>query len=90
MFALSNGHALPSIDRIRICEILGHEGWVLVQTAADSAELRVEGSIRDDQKAALHTILETVTSELEIQFKTVERLPLTSGGKRHFCVNASV
>jgi phenylacetate-CoA ligase len=90
MFDFSGTRALPPIDRVRICEILGHEGWVLIQTGPDVAEMQVAGDIQTNQKELLHQMINSDLSGFHVRFKEVERLPLTSGGKRHFCINAGL
>jgi phenylacetate-CoA ligase len=90
MFSFPDGRVgLPPIDRVRITEIVGHEGWVFTQTSPSKAELRVTDDRYERRERELHSLLrEAIDSSLSVSLKTVPSLPLTSGGKRHFCVNA--
>jgi phenylacetate-CoA ligase len=90
MFSFPDGRAgLPAIDRVRITEIVGHEGWVFTQTSPSKAELRVTDNRYERCEKELHSLLRAATdSSLSVSLKTVPSLPLTSGGKRHFCINA--
>lgn len=90
MFHFPNGtRALPPINRVKITEILGHDSWVLVQTGAEEAELRVGNPLPNGVRAPL---LEMVNAALGNAFnpelRTVDALPPTSGGKRHFTLNS--
>ncbi len=90
MFVFPDGRrALPAIDRVKITEILHHDHWVLAQTGRADAELRIAGPTTRAQETR---ILEMTTAALQNQFqikpRTVDALPLTSGGKRHFTLNA--
>jgi phenylacetate-CoA ligase len=90
MFSFPDGRVgLPPIDRVRITEIVGHEGWVFTQTSPTRAELRVTDNGYERCERELHSLLREATdSSLSVSLKTVSSLPLTSGGKRHFCINA--
>ena len=90
MFHFPDGtQALPAINRIKITEILGHDSWVLVQNGPALAELRVGSSLPDEAGA---TVLELATQALgkgfKVGIKSVDSLPPTSGGKRHFTLNS--
>jgi len=89
MFNYSDGHrALPPIDRAKICEMVGHEAWVLVQTQAERAELRIAGGVAPERSEELCALLAHALGRLfSISVKTVDELPLTSGAKRHFTLN---
>jgi phenylacetate-CoA ligase len=92
MFSFPDGrNKLPEIDRVRISEIVGHQAWVFAQTAPTVAELRVAQNGHRSQESELLSLLKSSTSGLfSVSLKEVEGLPLTSGGKRHFSVNAIV
>ncbi len=90
MFQFPDGNqALPPIDRVKTTEIIGHDAWVLVQTGAAQAELRVAGSLSPHVRSIL---LDLTTMALGRNFKTeikqIDSLPPTSGGKRHFTLNS--
>ena len=90
MFQFPDGtRALPAIDRIAISETLGHDQWVLVQTDACAAELRVAGPVSPEREAVLLRHVEAVLGPaFATRLARVDALPLTSGSKRHFTVNA--
>jgi phenylacetate-CoA ligase len=92
MFQFPDGRrALPALDRVRVCEMLGHEKWVFAQTAPSLAELQVAQDGYESQESELLAHLSSATgSSLSVSLKRVGSLPLTSGGKRHFCINAMV
>lgn len=89
MFRFPDGRrALPSIDRVKVSELLGHEAWVLAQTGPKDAEMRVAGDIDRSRETALEALAEAATDgAFSVTIRRVESQPLTSGGKRHFCIN---
>ena len=89
MFLFADGtRALPPVDRVRITELLGHEQWVLAQTGAGTAELRVAGQDAGARAPdALHEVSAALGDGFDLKIREVASLPLTSGGKRHFTVN---
>jgi phenylacetate-CoA ligase len=89
MFSYPDGHrALPPIDRVKICEMVGHEMWVLVQTQAQHAELRIAGGAAPGRSESLRELLARALGKpFSISVTPVDDLPLTSGAKRHFTVN---
>ncbi len=92
MFSFPDGRrALPDIDRVRISEILGHEFWIFVQTGPTASELQVAEDGYEGHAKELIALLMAATDEtFSITIKRVASLPLTSGGKRHFCRNQTV
>lgn len=81
--------ALPAIDRVRITELLGHEGWLLVQTSPQAAELRVAEDGFECHQNELELLLRhAIDDNFSVRIVRVDSLPLTTSGKRHFCVNA--
>ncbi len=92
MFRFPDGRrSLPAIDRVRVCEILGHEAWVFAQTAMSAAELHVaEGGYEGRERDLLSLLSSATGPSFSVNLKRVGSLPLTSGGKRHFCVNTTV
>jgi phenylacetate-CoA ligase len=91
MFLFPDGtRALPAINRIAISETLGHDRWVLIQTADRAAELRVEGSVSSDRQVILlRHVQAALGSTFATSLASVDSLPLTSGSKRHFAINAT-
>jgi phenylacetate-CoA ligase len=89
MFSYPDGRrALPPIDRVKICEMVGHEMWVLVQTQAQHAELRIAGGAAPERSQALRELLaHALGKPFSISVTPVDDLPLTSGAKRHFTLN---
>ncbi|HUQ38306.1 MAG TPA: hypothetical protein VM144_18205 [Aestuariivirga sp.] len=90
MFHFPDGsQALPPIDRVKTTEIIGHDAWILVQTGAAQAELRVAIPLSPHVRSAL---MDLTTLALGRNFKTAikqtDSLPPTSGGKRHFTLNS--
>lgn len=81
--------ALPRIDRVLVSSVLGHDEWALVQTEDEQAEFRHVSNISSAQEQAIGEHLETVLAHgFQCRFAEVEALPLTTGGKRHFTLNA--
>ena len=89
MFSFPDGRrALPEIDRVRISEILGHEFWIFVQTGPTAAELQIAVDGYEGHAKELTALVTAATDEMfSITITRVASLPLTSGGKRHFCRN---
>jgi len=92
MFSFPDGRrALPKIDRVRISKILEHELWTFVQSGPTAAELLVASDGYERHATELMAMLTTATDRMfSIRLRRVESLPLTSGGKRHFCHNQTV
>ena len=92
MFSFPDGRlALPQIDRVRISEILEHELWTFVQSGPTAAELLVARDGYEGHASELMALLTSATDAMfSIKLRRVESLPLTSGGKRHFCHNRTV
>jgi phenylacetate-CoA ligase len=92
MFSFPDGRrALPKIDRVRISEILQHELWTFVQSGPTAAELQVARDGYEDHATELMALLTSATDGMfSIRLRRVGSLPLTSGGKRHFCHNQTV
>jgi phenylacetate-CoA ligase len=92
MFSFPDGRrALPEIDRVRISQILEHEFWTFVQSGPTAAELQVARDDYGGHESELTALLTTATDRMfSIRLRRVESLPLTSGGKRHFCHNQTV
>lgn len=90
MFKFEDGtSSLPTIDRVSMTDVVGHDAWVLVQTGSRLAELRIGGSLDAGQrKAALDHAHEALPKPFDVKVEPVESLPLTSGSKRHFTLNA--
>jgi phenylacetate-CoA ligase len=80
---------LPSIDRVRISELLGHDEWQLVQTSADATVLRFAGD--EPSRQALDEIFDLVRQAIgegsTVEARSGTEVPLTSSGKRHHVVN---
>lgn len=89
MFRFPDGRrALPSIDRVKVTELLGHEAWVLAQTGGAEAELRIAGDGCQGREAELMALAEAATDcAFSLAIRKVDSQPLTSGGKRHFTIN---
>ncbi|WP_395660519.1 phenylacetate--CoA ligase family protein [Aestuariivirga sp.] len=82
---------LPKIDRFRLMQTIGHDEWLLAQLSEDDMEFRYAGSLTASQEQAIGEHLHAVLGgRLRSRFTNVEALPLTSGGKRHFTLNAGV
>lgn len=81
---------VPSIDRVRISEWIGHDAWQLVQTGHAQAELRYEHSpeIGAAADAIRDHVLDGLGGDWSIDVTEVAKVPKTGGGKRHFCVSA--
>ena len=92
MFSFPDGRrSLPDIDRVRISEILGHEYWVFVQNGPTASELLVAKDGYESHAKELIALLTAATDQMfSIAVRRVASLPLTSGGKRHFCLNQTV
>jgi phenylacetate-CoA ligase len=92
MFSFPDGrHALPNIDRVHISEILGHELWIFVQYEPTGAELLIAADGYEGHKNELIDLLTAATDKMfSIKLRRAESLPLTSAGKRHFCLNQTV
>jgi phenylacetate-CoA ligase len=90
MFEFDDGTSrLPPIDRVSMTDLVGHDAWVLVQTGSRHAELRIAGSLDDGQRiAALDLAHGALPQPFDVKIQPVEALPLTSGSKRHFTLNA--
>lgn len=90
LFAFPSGRrALPPINRVHVSDLLRHEEWRLVQTGTDTCELQVAGKDNQRHAGELTALLnDAMHGEFSISIRTVDRLPLTNGGKRHFCFNA--
>ncbi len=90
MFHFPDGsQALPPIDRVRTTEILGHDAWVLVQTGSAAVEARVGGPLSPQAQASLlEETRAALGSHFKIEIRKIASLPPTSGGKRHFTLNA--
>lgn len=90
LFVFPGGQrALPPINRVQISDLLRHEEWRLVQTGSDRCEFQTAG--KNDQQHAdelIALLKDALHDKFSISIRSVDRLPLTSGGKRHFCVNA--
>jgi len=81
--------ALPRIDRVRVTAALGHDQWLLAQVSEAEAEFRHAGEITPVQENTVGEHLDDVLGPaLRCRFEKVDALPLTSGGKRHFTLNA--
>ena len=90
MFHYADGSArMPPIDRIWICETLGHEAWQLVQTAPGTAVLRYQppASMPGGRNAVLGNLHEALGDGWRIDLSEAERVPKATSGKRHFCAN---
>lgn len=89
MFHFPDGtQALPAINRVKITEILGHDSWVLVQTGPALAELRVGNSLPGEVRPPLLELAtQALGNDFKVEIKSVDSLPPTSGGKRHFTLN---
>lgn len=90
MFDFPNGtRQLPGIDRVLITQELGHDRWALVQRPERTAVFRHAGTMTS---ATRRRVAESVDAALgggfRAMFEEVADLPLTSGGKRHFTLNA--
>jgi phenylacetate-CoA ligase len=87
---LDGSRRLPPIDRVRITELIGHDAWVLVQTEPGVVELRHEQSW--EIGTAADAVREHLSSALgngwSVALAENAKVPKTSGGKRHFCINA--
>ena len=92
MFSYPDGRrSLPAIDRVRISEILGHEFWMFVQSGSTTSELLIAEDGYECHANELIGLLGAATDEMfSITIRRTESLPLTSGGKRHFCLNQTV
>jgi hypothetical protein len=92
MFSFPDGrHALPNIDRVHISKILGHELWIFVQYEPTDAELLIAADGYEGHRSELIDLLTAATDKMfSIKLRRVESLPLTSAGKRHFCLNQAV
>jgi phenylacetate-CoA ligase len=92
MFSFPDGrYALPNIDRAQISRILGHELWMFVQYEPTAAELLIAADGYESHKSELIELLTAATDKMfSIKLRRVESLPLTSAGKRHFCLNQTV
>lgn len=90
MFTFDDGTSrLPPIDRVKVTDTLGHDQWALVQTGANRAELRIAGALDAARsKIVLHVAHQALPPSFDVQIAEVEALPLTSGSKRHFTLNA--
>ena len=90
MFHFPDGsQALPPIDRVKTTEIIGHDAWVLVQTGAAQAELRVASPLSPHVRSALMDLTTLALGRnFKIEIKQIDSLPPTSGGKRHFTLNS--
>jgi phenylacetate-CoA ligase len=90
MFTFGDGTSrLPPIDRVKMTDLLGHDEWVLVQTGPSLAELRIAGTLDPvRRKAALELAHQALPPPFDVTVAGVEALPLTSGSKRHFTLNA--
>jgi phenylacetate-CoA ligase len=81
--------ALPGIDRVRLTAALGHDQWLLAQVSETDAEFRYAGQIAASQENAVGEHLQDVLgANVRCRAVKVDALPLTSGGKRHFTLNA--
>lgn len=90
MFHYADGSArMPPIDRVWICEALGHEAWQLVQTAPETAVLRYEpsASMPGRRDAVLGHLHEALSDGWRIDLSEAEHVPKATSGKRHFCAN---
>jgi phenylacetate-CoA ligase len=83
---------LPSIDRVRISEWIGHVNWQLTQNGPGEAELRYEEPSKCDVPCRLlqEHLLKALGTGWDVAVKPVKKIPRTSGGKRPFCVKAIV
>ena len=82
---------LPKIDRFRLLQIMGHDEWLLAQLSEEDMEFRYTGSLTGSQEQAIGEHLDEVLGgRFRSRFRNVDALPLTSGGKRHFTLNACV
>jgi phenylacetate-CoA ligase len=92
MFLFPDGRReLPDIDRARISQILGHDLWLFVQSGPAAAELLIAADGYESHASELKAFLTVATDKMfSIGLRRVDALPLTSGGKRHFCVNQTV
>lgn len=90
MFNFEDGTSrLPPVDRVRMTDVIGHDAWVLVQTGPRLAELRIAGQPDARQeKAARDLAAAALPESFDVRIDLVESLPLTSGSKRHFTINA--
>ena len=90
MFRFEDGKScLPPIDRVKMTDVVGHDAWVLVQTGPRSAVLRIAEQLDTRQrKAALDLVHEALPETFDVKIEEVDALPLTSGSKRHFTLNA--
>jgi phenylacetate-CoA ligase len=90
MFKFEDGRSLlPPIDRVSMTDVVGHDAWVLAQTGPRLAELRVAGQLGPGQrKAALTLAHQALPETFDVRIMEVDALPLTSGSKRHFTLNA--
>jgi phenylacetate-CoA ligase len=94
MFRFPDGATkLPPIDRVATSEAVGHEAWQLVQTGPGAAELRFEP--RQDSGATADTALlrrlahDALGDGWSVAAIETASVPRTSGGKRHFTLNAT-
>jgi phenylacetate-CoA ligase len=90
MFHFPDGtRKLPAVNRVKITEILGHDSWVLVQIGPVLAELRIGHSPPDEVRAPLLELAtQALGNDFKVEIKSVDSLPPTSGGKRHFTLNS--
>jgi phenylacetate-CoA ligase len=91
MFSFPDGRrSLPNIDRVRISEILGHELWMFVQNGPTASELLVAEDGCEDHAKLIALLAAATHNNYSIAVRRIASLPLTSGGKRHFCLNQTV
>jgi phenylacetate-CoA ligase len=90
MFSFDDGRsALPEIDRVAVTTVLGHDRWVFVQTGIKQAEVRVADTLSSDRRRKVLALAEdALKTSFTIAVVEVDALPLTSGSKRHFTLNA--
>ncbi len=91
MFHFRDGRQeVPGIDRVRTSDLAGQETWQLVQIDSKTVEFR--HSQTDMSPGKWKQIEELIYEALrDDEFRLIEvsecALPLTSGAKRHFCLN---
>jgi phenylacetate-CoA ligase len=90
MFHFDDGQTyLPPVDRVKMTEVVGHDSWVIAQTGARQAELRVAGFLGPRQtETALDLAHQALKQPFDVKIQAVDALPLTSGSKRHFTLSA--
>ena len=81
----------PGSTASSLTETLGHDQWLLAQISETDVEFRHAGALApgQEQKIGEH-VHAALDGRYRCRFATVDALPLTSGGKRHFTVNETL